>query len=239
MRSRDRGNIQSPASSVRDGGNASSARAPAGRPHARRFHPCHGRHAHDRGSGRGGWSATLGDGSGCGPSHGAHRGPTTRTRAAAEKGAWPQGQQCPPAPPRVPPAGRARVGECAGGPAASRARGARLAPTRPPVRRRRQGSVRGARRLRLAPARLALEADGYRWHSGRQAWQRDLRRRNALTAAGWEVLHATWSDLGTDGLQILAEVGARLGVQFPGGSGSTIGYGTASPRAAGARAGPW
>lgn len=42
---------------------------------------------------------------------------------------------------------------------------------------------------------LAIEADGYRWHSGRAQWQNDLARRNALTAAGWRVLHLTWADV--------------------------------------------
>lgn len=32
--------------------------------------------------------------------------------------------------------------------------------------------------------RIAIEADGYRWHSGRRRWERDLGRRNALTALG-------------------------------------------------------
>ena len=43
--------------------------------------------------------------------------------------------------------------------------------------------------------RIAIEADGYRWHSDPAAWQRDLARRNALTRAGWLVLHFTWEDV--------------------------------------------
>ena len=43
--------------------------------------------------------------------------------------------------------------------------------------------------------KIALEADGYRWHSGRQSWMRDLRRRNALTELGWRVVHVTHADL--------------------------------------------
>jgi very-short-patch-repair endonuclease len=46
-------------------------------------------------------------------------------------------------------------------------------------------------------ARLAIEAEGYRWHSGRTRFERDLARRNALTALGWRVIHVSWSDLGT------------------------------------------
>ena len=44
-------------------------------------------------------------------------------------------------------------------------------------------------------ARIAVEADGYRWHSGRQAWSKDLARRNRLTALGWHVLHITHEDV--------------------------------------------
>jgi hypothetical protein len=43
--------------------------------------------------------------------------------------------------------------------------------------------------------RLAVEAEGYRWHSGRRRFERDLARRNALTALGWRVVHVTWRDL--------------------------------------------
>ena len=39
--------------------------------------------------------------------------------------------------------------------------------------------------------RLILEVDSFRFHSGRQAWDRDRERRNALTALGWIVLQVT------------------------------------------------
>lgn len=39
--------------------------------------------------------------------------------------------------------------------------------------------------------RLILEVDGFRFHSGRRAWDRDRERRNGLTALGWLVLHVT------------------------------------------------
>lgn len=39
--------------------------------------------------------------------------------------------------------------------------------------------------------RLAIEVDGYRWHSGRVRWEKDLARRNALTSLGWRVIHVT------------------------------------------------
>jgi very-short-patch-repair endonuclease len=49
-------------------------------------------------------------------------------------------------------------------------------------------------------AHVAIEAEGYKWHSGRARWQRDLARRNVLTELGWKVVHVTWSDLNTEQL---------------------------------------
>jgi very-short-patch-repair endonuclease len=49
--------------------------------------------------------------------------------------------------------------------------------------------------LAYPDARVAIEADGYRWHSGRRAWSDDLGRRNRLTALGWRTLHVTHDDL--------------------------------------------
>jgi hypothetical protein len=43
--------------------------------------------------------------------------------------------------------------------------------------------------------KLAVEADGYRWHSSRLRWDHDLARRNTLTALGWRVVHVTWAGL--------------------------------------------
>ena len=42
---------------------------------------------------------------------------------------------------------------------------------------------------------LAVEIDGFAFHRDADAFQRDRTRRNALIAAGWEVLNFTWSDL--------------------------------------------
>ena len=49
--------------------------------------------------------------------------------------------------------------------------------------------------LALPEFKLAIEVESYRWHSGRQAWQRDLARRNDLIALGWTVVHATKEDV--------------------------------------------
>lgn len=60
-------------------------------------------------------------------------------------------------------------------------------------------------------ARLAIEADSYRWHAGRRAFERDLARRNAITALHWRLFHATWRDL-ADPRRIIGEVTAALGL---------------------------
>jgi very-short-patch-repair endonuclease len=44
-------------------------------------------------------------------------------------------------------------------------------------------------------AKLAVEVDGYRWHSGRQQWQSDMERQNALAKVGWLVLRFSWYDV--------------------------------------------
>jgi very-short-patch-repair endonuclease len=44
-------------------------------------------------------------------------------------------------------------------------------------------------------AKLIIETDGYRWHSGNQAWQRDRRRDNDLNRLGWTVLRFTAEDM--------------------------------------------
>ena len=49
-------------------------------------------------------------------------------------------------------------------------------------------------------ARVAIEADGYEWHSGRARWKHDLVRRNALTGLGWKVDRVTWDELDGDGV---------------------------------------
>lgn len=62
-------------------------------------------------------------------------------------------------------------------------------------------------------ALLAIEADGYAYHSGHRAWRNDRVRRNALTSRGWLVLHVTWDDLVHCPEEIVAEIGASLGAR--------------------------
>ena len=42
--------------------------------------------------------------------------------------------------------------------------------------------------------RVAIELDSKRWHLNSVSFERDPRRRNALTVMGWTVLTFTWSD---------------------------------------------
>lgn len=58
---------------------------------------------------------------------------------------------------------------------------------------------------------LAIEADGYRYHSGRLSWQKDLARRNLLTNHGWIVLHYTWDDVRRRPVEVVDEVRSLLG----------------------------
>ena len=42
---------------------------------------------------------------------------------------------------------------------------------------------------------IAIEADGYRWHDGRVAYERDRARNSELASRGWRVLQITWLQL--------------------------------------------
>ena len=63
--------------------------------------------------------------------------------------------------------------------------------------------------------KLIVEADGFRWHSGRRAWQRDRERRNQLTALGWRVIQATWDDLTRRPNETIEKVRSLLQPQLP------------------------
>jgi very-short-patch-repair endonuclease len=43
--------------------------------------------------------------------------------------------------------------------------------------------------------KLAVEADGFRWHGTRVVWKRDLGRLSDLASVGWRALHATKTDI--------------------------------------------
>lgn len=43
--------------------------------------------------------------------------------------------------------------------------------------------------------KLAVEVDGWAFHSGVDRFRADRRKQNALTLAGWTVVRFTWTDL--------------------------------------------
>ena len=103
-----------------------------------------------------------------------------------------------------PGAGRLRdaVDAYAGRPAASplEARlAARLRRTRLPLPVRQHEVRTGARRRYLDFAwpdrKVAVEVDGYRWHSSRAAWERDRERLAELRRLGWTIVHVTHDDV--------------------------------------------
>jgi Protein of unknown function (DUF559) len=67
-------------------------------------------------------------------------------------------------------------------------------------------------------ARLIVEVDGYRFHSTRQAFERDRRRDEELLLLGYRVLRVTWARLVEP--QSLAET-IRAAISRPGRSGGS------------------
>lgn len=58
--------------------------------------------------------------------------------------------------------------------------------------------------------RIAIELDGYAFHSGAAAFRRDLRRANALMRDGWTVRRFSWDDLLSDPDGFVATVAELL-----------------------------
>ena len=58
--------------------------------------------------------------------------------------------------------------------------------------------------------RLAIEVDGWAWHSDVDRFARDRRRQNALVLAGWTVLRFTWHDLTSRPEAVIAQIRAAL-----------------------------
>ena len=64
-------------------------------------------------------------------------------------------------------------------------------------------------------AKVAIEADSYTFHSGRAAWESDLKRRASLTALGWLVIHVTDRQMRSDMSQVAARVRTALAPTLP------------------------
>lgn len=87
----------------------------------------------------------------------------------------------------------------------------------PPVRQHPVVAAGSNYRIDLAypAARVAIEVDGYRWHSSRLSWDADYTKLAALQAEGWQVARATY-DLAKNRQDLLLDaVTAVLGARLP------------------------
>ncbi|HEV8557518.1 MAG TPA: type IV toxin-antitoxin system AbiEi family antitoxin domain-containing protein [Actinophytocola sp.] len=64
--------------------------------------------------------------------------------------------------------------------------------------------------LAFPVARVAVEVDGWAWHSDVDRFRLDRQRQNALVLAGWTVLRFTWHDVTSRQVQVIAEVRRAL-----------------------------
>ncbi|OKH62754.1 hypothetical protein EB74_15560 [Mycobacterium sp. SWH-M5] len=67
--------------------------------------------------------------------------------------------------------------------------------------------------------KLAIEADGWAFHSAQEDFQNDRVRQNELTLLGWQPLRFTWLDLTEYPLRVIAEI--RLAIDFRTGAATT------------------
>jgi hypothetical protein len=58
--------------------------------------------------------------------------------------------------------------------------------------------------------RLAVEVDGWAWHSNVDRFTYDRRRQNALILAGWTVLRFTWHDLTSRPQTVIVQIKAAV-----------------------------
>jgi very-short-patch-repair endonuclease len=58
--------------------------------------------------------------------------------------------------------------------------------------------------------RIAIEVDGWAWHSDVERFRHDRRRQNVLVLAGWTVLRFTWHDLTVRPDTVTAQIRAAL-----------------------------
>jgi very-short-patch-repair endonuclease len=58
--------------------------------------------------------------------------------------------------------------------------------------------------------RLIVEVDGYDTHRDRAAFERDRRRDQILTAAGYRVIRITWRQLTQEPLAVIARIAQAL-----------------------------
>lgn len=61
--------------------------------------------------------------------------------------------------------------------------------------------------------RVAIEVDGWAFHSAQAAFQRDRIRQNAIAVSGWQVLRFTWVDLTEHPQRVISIVRKAISVQ--------------------------
>jgi very-short-patch-repair endonuclease len=59
---------------------------------------------------------------------------------------------------------------------------------------------------------LVIEVDSRRHHLNPRDWERDLLRRNRLTAAGKRVMHVTYARIKNDPIRLVEEIAGALGI---------------------------
>jgi len=55
-------------------------------------------------------------------------------------------------------------------------------------------------------ALLDLEADSFKWHSGRRDWRRELRKRNRLMRLSWRIRHITLEEVNGDRAALIRDI---------------------------------
>lgn len=62
--------------------------------------------------------------------------------------------------------------------------------------------------------KVAIEAQSFRWHSGRREWARDQKKKRALEALGWKVLEVVEEDFIRDSAILEARIAGLLSVSL-------------------------
>ncbi len=58
--------------------------------------------------------------------------------------------------------------------------------------------------------KVAIEVDGWAFHSDQAAFQNDRNRQNRIALSGWQVLRFTWLDLTEHPQRVIAEIARAL-----------------------------
>ena len=60
---------------------------------------------------------------------------------------------------------------------------------------------------------VAIEIDGWAFHSDADTFRKDRARQNAIVLAGWTVLRFTWHDLTVRPSEVVADIRAALAIR--------------------------